>query len=51
MSKTREEIKRDNRKWFVIRLGVFLVAAAVFTLLMVGTGCLADVAVAMTWKG
>lgn len=51
MSLTREERKRYNRRWFVVRLVAFLVAVAAFLLLVVGTGYLADAAVAMTWKG
>jgi len=50
MSETREEKRRD-RNWFVARLAVFIVGVAAFLLLMVGTGYLADAAVAMTWKG
>ena len=48
---TREERKRYNRKWFAIRLGIFIVAAAAFFLLLVGTEYLADAVVAMTWHG
>lgn len=50
MSKTREE-KRRNRNWFLARLVVFIVGVALFFLIMVVIGSLADAAVALTWKG
>ena len=48
---TREERKRNNRRWFAIRLGLFIVGVAAFLLLVVGTECLADAVVALTWNG
>lgn len=46
---TREERKRYNRRWFAVRLLIFIVGAALFVGAMVGTGYLADALVAWTW--
>ncbi len=48
---TREERKRYNRRWFWVRLGVFLIGVAVFFLIFAGAEYLADVVLALTWNG